>query len=163
MFLYSCVHIMLLNFVSWTFCWLRRVASSDMLAFCSSSSLSTLILQDLHLIWAALMSSQRAKQLLSADGSHSCVHKHFFVVLEINILTLSFAVSKEKRNRSIYYLSDKDLFKNYCLQCLMQVVPYKIPVKSCKNNSFFLNITWHLVYLNMTLRLVMVHKYLGLA
>ena len=31
-------------------------------AHCSSSSLSTLFLQDLHLIWAALMSSQRAKQ-----------------------------------------------------------------------------------------------------
>ena len=47
---------------------------------CSSSSLSTLfkqlclsslsILQDLHLIWAALMSSQRAKQLLSGDWSY---------------------------------------------------------------------------------------------
>ena len=31
-------------------------------AHCSSSSLSTLVLQDLHLIWAVLMSSQRAKQ-----------------------------------------------------------------------------------------------------
>ena len=31
---------------------------------CSSSTMSTLVLQDLHLIWAALMSSQRATQLL---------------------------------------------------------------------------------------------------
>ena len=32
-----------------------------------SSSLSTLVLQDLLLIWPVLMSSQRAKQLLSTD------------------------------------------------------------------------------------------------
>ena len=31
---------------------------------CSSSGMSTLVLQDLHLISAALMSSERAKQLL---------------------------------------------------------------------------------------------------
>ena len=40
-------------------------------AHCSSSSMSTLILQSLILIWAALMSSQRAKQLLSADWSYN--------------------------------------------------------------------------------------------
>ena len=36
----------------------------------SCSSLRTLALQDLHLIWAVLMSSQRAKQLLSTDWSY---------------------------------------------------------------------------------------------
>ena len=36
----------------------------------SSSSLSTLVLQDLLLIWAVLISSQRAKQLLSTDWSY---------------------------------------------------------------------------------------------
>ena len=36
-------------------------------AQCSSSSISTLVLQDLHLIWAALLSSETAKQLLSVD------------------------------------------------------------------------------------------------
>ena len=40
-------------------------------AHCSSSSMSTLALQDLNLIWAALISSQRAKQLLSADWSYN--------------------------------------------------------------------------------------------
>ena len=37
---------------------------------CSSSILSTLVFQDLHLIWAALINSQKAKQLLSADWSY---------------------------------------------------------------------------------------------
>ena len=36
-------------------------------AYCSSSSMSTLVLQDLNLIGAALMSSQKATRLLSAD------------------------------------------------------------------------------------------------
>ena len=40
-------------------------------AHCSSSSISILVLQDLNLIWATLMSSQRAKQLLSADWSYN--------------------------------------------------------------------------------------------
>ena len=39
-------------------------------ALCYSSSLSTLVLQNLHLIRAAMMSSQTAKQLLYADRSH---------------------------------------------------------------------------------------------
>ena len=36
----------------------------------SGSSLSTLVLHDLHFIWAVLMSSQRAKHLLSTDWSY---------------------------------------------------------------------------------------------
>ena len=39
----------------------------------SGSSFSTLVLQDLHLIWAVLMSSQIAKQLLSTDWSNICI------------------------------------------------------------------------------------------
>ena len=42
---------------------------------CSSSSMSTLVVQDLHLIWAALMSSQGAKQLMSADWSYN-IYSH---------------------------------------------------------------------------------------
>ena len=41
-------------------------------AHCSSSSMSTLVLlQDLNLTWPALMGSQKAKQLLSADWSYN--------------------------------------------------------------------------------------------
>ena len=40
----------------------------------SSSILSTLVLQDLYLIWAALMSSQEEKHLLSADWCHIYVY-----------------------------------------------------------------------------------------
>ena len=39
--------------------------------FDSSSSMSTLVLQDVNFIWAAIMSSQRAKQLLSANWSYN--------------------------------------------------------------------------------------------
>ena len=52
-------------------------------------TLSTLVLQDLHLICAALMSSQRAKQLLSADvllssRNHQVNNFSYMMVLQIN-------------------------------------------------------------------------------
>ena len=47
---------------------------------CSSSSMSTLVVQDLHLIWAALMSSQGAKQLMSADWSYHIYIMPWFLI-----------------------------------------------------------------------------------
>ena len=85
----SCLKCGFLIFSIWTAG--KKNDFSILVAHYSSSSLSTLVLQDLHLIWAALMSSQRAKQLLSADWSH------------IYIYILTFKTSNTKQSVEFLY------------------------------------------------------------
>ena len=49
----------------------------------SGSSLSTLVFQDLLLIWAVPMSSQRAKQLLSTDRSYIYMYIYIYIYIYI--------------------------------------------------------------------------------
>ena len=52
-------------------CWWKRVAKGDGQRWANSSSrLGTLVLQDIVLSWAVLMSSQKGKQLLSTAWSY---------------------------------------------------------------------------------------------
>ena len=77
-----------LTLLGWALCRSRRVATSDI---CntrnSSSSLSTLVHQDLLLIWAVLINPQRAKQLLSTDwlNIYIYIYINIYIYKYINI------------------------------------------------------------------------------
>ena len=60
-YIYMYIYIYIYMYINIIYYYYTHCSSSG------SSGMRTLVLQDLHLIWAALMSSQRAKQLLSLD------------------------------------------------------------------------------------------------
>ena len=55
-------------------------------AHCSSSSLSSQVLRNFHLIWAVLVSSQRTKQVLSAQIDLLCIY-YIYIYIYIYIYT----------------------------------------------------------------------------